>query len=185
MSKAVGGGERGRPREPRTTVGGGAGGTALVGAHGRLLFFLVVQRERLPGAGVPGAGDVQESAENRRNAPGRILTSDPRFRKPVLYPAELRALQFLLPFLETPLECPRNDSLEGARQNLTRSIAAGCSPFTCVSANRRLGRSMAALSRSSRNSLLIYARKHHHDEPSESEQMDTVDGSILLEVLQE
>jgi hypothetical protein len=28
------------------------------------------------------------------NAPGGIRTSDPRFRKPVLYPSELRALKF-------------------------------------------------------------------------------------------
>ena len=34
-------------------------------------------------------------AENS-NAPGRTRTSDPRFRKPVLYPTELRALDEIL-----------------------------------------------------------------------------------------
>ncbi len=32
-------------------------------------------------------------------APGKIRTSDPRFRKPVLYPTELRAHKFSLRYL--------------------------------------------------------------------------------------
>ena len=34
---------------------------------------------------------VRDSANENENAPGRTRTSDIRFRKPVLYPAELRA----------------------------------------------------------------------------------------------
>ena len=43
------------------------------------------------------AGDndaVRGDATQRGNAPGRTRTSDPRFRKPVLYPTELRALEW-------------------------------------------------------------------------------------------
>ncbi len=45
---------------------------------------------------VPRDDTVRRDASQNDNAPGGIRTHDPRFRKPVLYPTELRAPDILI-----------------------------------------------------------------------------------------
>ncbi len=63
---------------------------------------------------------AQDSAVGSEDAPGRTRTCDPRFRKPVLYPAELRAL---INHRTIPASTGRSKLRKRGQESFTRGFA--------------------------------------------------------------